>query len=175
LNHVNVASVYGFEQAGAAHLLVMELVPGETLADWIARGPIAVERALPLFLQIAAGLEAAHAKGIVHRDLKPANIKISASAGTREIRPGAVKILDFGLAKALAPQAEARAVGASNSPTLTLEATMRGELLGTAAYMSPEQAEGEPADARADIWAFGVCLYEAPWRRLRRSETEGSG
>src|SRR5512145_2305284 len=81
LNHVNIAGVYGFEQAGAAHLLVMELVSGETLADWIARGPIAVERALPLFLQIAAGLEAAHAKGIIHRDLKPANIKIAGASG----------------------------------------------------------------------------------------------
>jgi serine/threonine-protein kinase len=162
LAHPNIASIFGFEQAGAAHLLVMELVEGETLADWIARGPIAVERAIPLFLQIAAGLEAAHAKGIVHRDLKPANIKIAASAtsSSREIKPGAVKILDFGLAKALAPASGAPAASESHSPTLTLQATMRGELLGTAAYMSPEQAQGEPADERADIWAFGVCLLE---------------
>src|SRR5262245_3460516 len=140
LSHPNVAAVFGFEQAGSAHLLVMELVEGETLADWIARGPIPIERAVPLFLQIAAGIEAAHAKGIIHRDLKPANIKIAGSAGSgatsREIKPGAVKILDFGLAKALATEGEARAMaaGASHSPTLTLQATMRGELLGTAGY-----------------------------------------
>src|SRR6185436_7894084 len=164
LSHPNIASIFGFEQAGSAHLLVMELVEGETLADWIARGPIAIDRALPLFLQIAAGLEVAHAKGIIHRDLKPANIKISASAssGSRELKAGAVKILDFGLAKALAPnEGAAMAAVATQSPTLTLQATMRGELLGTAAYMSPEQAQGEPADQRADLWAFGVCLLEA--------------
>ncbi len=157
LNHPNIATVYGFEQADATHFLTMEVVEGATLADRIERGPIPLEQALPLFIQIAEGLEAAHAKGIIHRDLKPANIKIE--AGTRS---GAVKILDFGLAKALAPSEGAGpAAGASHSPTLTLQATMRGELLGTAAYMSPEQAEGEPADERADIWAFGVCLLEA--------------
>ncbi len=160
LNHPNIATVYGFEQAEATHFLSMEVVEGATLADRIERGPIPLEQALPLFIQIAEGLEAAHAKGIIHRDLKPANIKIEAGCGSGT-RPGAVKILDFGLAKALAPSEGAVLAAASHSPTLTLQATMRGELLGTAAYMSPEQAEGEPADERADIWAFGVCLLEA--------------
>ena len=160
LNHPNIATVYGFEQADATHFLTMEVVEGATLADRIERGPIPLEQALPLFIQIAEGLEAAHAKGIIHRDLKPANIKIEAGGGSGT-RPGAVKILDFGLAKALMPEVEARSVGASHSPTLTLQATMRGEILGTAAYMSPEQAQGLPADQRADIWAFGVCLLEA--------------
>ena len=161
LNHPNIATVYGFEQADATHFLTMEVVEGATLADRIERGPIPLEQALPLFVQIAEGLEAAHAKGIIHRDLKPANIKIEAGGGSGT-RPGAVKILDFGLAKALCPRrGRGTAAGASHSPTLTLQATMRGEILGTAAYMSPEQAEGVPADERADIWAFGVCLLEA--------------
>ena len=124
------------------------------MAGRIARGPVPVAEAGPLFLQVAEGLEAAHEKGVIHRDLKPANIKVSAD--------GRVKILDFGLAKAMAPEEPASGEpDVSQSPTLTLAATRRGEILGTAAYMSPEQARGKAVDKRADIWAFGVCLYEA--------------
>ncbi len=134
--------------------LVMELVEGETLADRIKRGAIPVEEALPLFLQIAEGLEAAHEKGVIHRDLKPANIKVTGD--------DQVKILDFGLAKAMAADpGESDDASLSMSPTLTLAATQRGEILGTAAYMSPEQARGKAVDKRTDVWAFGVCLYEA--------------
>jgi Tol biopolymer transport system component len=153
LNHVNVATLHGFEQHGDTRFLVMELVEGETLADRIARGPIVVSEAVPLFVQIAEGLEAAHQKDVVHRDLKPANIKLAGG--------GAVKILDFGLAKALAPEIETDDPALSHSPTLTLAATQRGEILGTAAYMAPEQARGLTVDKRADVWAFGCCLYEA--------------
>ncbi len=153
LNHNNIATLYGFEKEGDTSFLVMELVEGETLAERIKRGTIPVDEALPLFLQIAEGLEAAHEKGVIHRDLKPANIKVS--------EDGNVKILDFGLAKAMAPPQEPAAPGQSQSPTLTLAATQRGEILGTAAYMAPEQASGKTVDERADIWAFGVCLFEA--------------
>jgi serine/threonine-protein kinase len=178
LNHPNIATIYGFERAGTTHFLTMEVVEGATLAERIERGPIPVEQALPIFVQIAEGLEAAHAKGIIHRDLKPANIKIA--AGGAGARADTVKILDFGLAKTLAPSEEAvLAAGASDAPTLTLGATVRGELLGTAAYMSPEQAVGEPADERADIWAFGVCLFEAltgrrPFRGANQSQVLAS-
>ena len=159
LNHPRIATLHGFESEGDTRFLVMELVEGETLADRIARGPLPVDEAVALFLQIAEGLEAAHEKGVVHRDLKPANVKVSEGGGS-----GArVKILDFGLAKAMAPADAARGSdpALSASPTMTLAATMRGEILGTAAYMSPEQASGKVVDKRADIWAFGVCLYEA--------------
>ena len=152
LNHPNIATLHGFESEGATNFLVMELVEGETLAERIQRGAIALEEALPLFLKIAEGLAAAHEKGVVHRDLKPANIKVT--------EDGSLKILDFGLAKAVEPVIGS-APAVSESPTLTLAATMRGEILGTAAYMSPEQARGEPTDPKTDIWAFGVCLYEA--------------
>ena len=168
LNHPNIATLLGFEQEGQASarsdapprsFLVMELVEGETLADRIARGPLSVEEAIPLFLDIAAGLEAAHEKGIIHRDLKPANVKI---CGDGSDPAGRVKVLDFGLAKALDPESAAsESASVSMSPTLTLAATGRGQILGTAAYMSPEQARGKPVDKRADIWAFGVCLFEA--------------
>jgi serine/threonine protein kinase len=158
LNHNNIATLYGFEKDGDTSFLVMEVVEGETLADRIARGPIAVHDALPLFLQIAEGLEAAHEKGVIHRDLKPANIKVSDDGASSSNR---VKILDFGLAKAIAPEVERGDSAMSMSPTLTLAATQRGEILGTAAYMSPEQASGKPIDKRTDVWAFGVCLYEA--------------
>ena len=167
LNHNNVATLFAFEEDGGTHFLSMEIVEGDTLEDRIARGPIPIDEALELFLAIASGLEAAHAKGIVHRDLKPANIKVGGShsstsgGGSGGTSASGVKILDFGLAKALAVEDGAAAPELSQSPTLTLAATMRGEILGTAAYMSPEQAQGEPADARADIWAFGVCLLEA--------------
>ena len=156
LNHPNIAHVYGLEQSDGVQALVMELVEGPTLADRIAQGPIPVDEALPIAKQIAEALEAAHDQGIIHRDLKPANIKL---------RPdGTVKVLDFGLAKLAdtSGSAGATAVATSYSPTVTSPALMTGvgTLLGTAAYMSPEQARGKPAEKRADIWAFGCVLYE---------------
>jgi eukaryotic-like serine/threonine-protein kinase len=155
LNHPNIAQIYGLERSDSSTALVMELVEGPTLADRIARGPIPLDEALPIARQIAEGLEAAHDLGIVHRDLKPANVKV---------RPdGTVKVLDFGLAKAGGPDAsDRRAVAVTNSPTLTSPALMTaaGMILGTAAYMSPEQAKGRPADRRADMWAFGCVLFE---------------
>ena len=151
LSHPNVATLYGFERDGDVHFLAMELAPGEDLAERLARGPLSVDEAVEIFRQIADGLEAAHARGIVHRDLKPANVMVD--------EDGRVKILDFGLAKAT--EADTSDGAASLSPTLTAAATMRGQILGTAAYMSPEQARGKTVDQRADIWAFGVCLLEA--------------
>jgi serine/threonine-protein kinase len=156
LNHPNIAHVYGLEQADGAQALVMELVDGPTLADRIAQGPIPVDEVMPIAKQIAEALEAAHEQGIIHRDLKPANIKMRAD--------GTVKVLDFGLAKLAEPSAAA-ATGSSPlslSPTITSPALMTGvgALLGTAAYMSPEQAKRRPADKRSDIWAFGCVLYE---------------
>jgi eukaryotic-like serine/threonine-protein kinase len=150
LNHPNIAAIYGFEDSSDAHALVMELVEGPTLADRIAAGPIPIDEALRIARQIADALEYAHERGIVHRDLKPANIKIS--------RDDAVKILDFGLAKAV--EGDASSMDMANSPTLTHMATQAGVLLGTTAYMSPEQAKAKPVDRRADIWAFGCVLYE---------------
>ncbi len=154
LNHPNIAAIYGLERSGTASALVMELVEGPTLADTIAEGAMALDTALPIARQIAEALEAAHDQGIIHRDLKPANIKL---------RPdGAVKVLDFGLAKALEPAGSASPSRVSLSPTITSPAAMthHGVILGTAAYMSPEQARGKPVDRRADIWAFGAVLYE---------------
>jgi serine/threonine protein kinase/Tol biopolymer transport system component len=152
LNHPNIAAIYGFEDSSGIHALVMELVEGPTLADRITQGPIPIDDALPMARQIAEALESAHEQGIIHRDLKPANIKV---------RPdGAVKVLDFGLAKALEPMAAIDG-DATASPTITSPAMTRmGMILGTAAYMSPEQAKGRPADKRSDVWAFGVVLYE---------------
>jgi serine/threonine-protein kinase len=164
LNHPNVATLHGFETVGDTSFLVMELVEGETLGDRIARGPIPISEAIAVFLRIADGLEAAHASGIIHRDLKPANIKLPTKTPGSAVRSagGAVKILDFGLATAMAPVTASDGDAAmSMSPTLTLAATQRGEIMGTAAYMSPEQAAGEEVDKRSDIWSFGVCLYEA--------------
>ncbi len=151
LNHPNIATIHGLEQTGDVHALVMELVPGEDLSQRIARGAIPVDETLPIAKQIADALEAAHEPGIIHRDLKPANIKV---------RPdGTVKVLDFGLAKAMDPAGSAPAM--SQSPTITTPAmTQAGIILGTAAYMSPEQARGKPVDKRTDIWAFGCILYE---------------
>ena len=154
LNHPNIATVYGFEQADATHFLTMEVVEGATLADRIERGPIPLEQALPLF-QIAEGLEAAHAKGH-HPPRSQAGQHQDRGRRCVGLGPGAVKILDFGLAKALVPEVEARSRRVALADAHA-EATMRGEILGTAAYMSPEQAQGLPADQRADIWAFGVC------------------
>jgi serine/threonine protein kinase len=150
LNHPNIAAIYGLEESGGTNFLVLELVEGGTLADRIKQGPITVEEALKLALQIAEGLEAAHEKGVIHRDLKPANIKVTPD--------GKVKVLDFGLAKAFAGEQEN--LNLSNSPTLSNAATQQGLILGTAAYMSPEQARGKEVDRRADIWAFGCVLYE---------------
>ncbi len=157
LDHPNIASIYAFEEDQGVHFLVMQMAPGETLAERIARGPIPLMEALPIASQIAQGLEAAHEKGIIHRDLKPANIKIDAQ--------DQVKILDFGLAKALDPRTSDPSFGPtevllSESPTLTAEMTQEGVILGTAAYMSPEQARGKPLDRRVDVWAFGCVLYE---------------
>jgi len=150
LNHVNIAGIYGLEESAGVRALAMELVEGATLAERIAQGPIPLEEALVIAGQIADALEVAHEKGIVHRDLKPANIKVSPE--------GVVKVLDFGLAKAM--EDDAAQGDASKSPTLTMAATKAGIILGTAAYMSPEQARGHAADRRADIWSFGVVLYE---------------
>jgi serine/threonine-protein kinase len=170
LNHSNIASIYGvvdlppaFDGAqareggsytlvtGVGSALVMELVEGEDLSTIIARGPIALADALPIARQIADALEAAHELGIVHRDLKPANIKVRAD--------GTVKVLDFGLAKAMDP-AGGSSAKVANSPTLTAHATAMGIIIGTAAYMAPEQARGKTVDRRADIWAFGLVVYE---------------
>jgi len=157
LNHPNIAHVYGFESAtledgSAAHFLAMELVEGEDLAERLKRGPIPVDEALAIATQIAEALEQAHEHGIVHRDLKPANVKITPD--------GRAKVLDFGLAKAYAGEASGSSSDLSQSPTLAHAGTQAGLLLGTAAYMSPEQARGRPVDRRSDIWAFGAVLYE---------------
>ena len=150
LNHPNIAAIHSFEHSDDVHFLVLELVPGETLQERVAKGPVPVEEALEVCRQIAEGVEAAHEKGVIHRDLKPANVKVTPE--------GKVKILDFGLAKAF--EAETPVTDISQSPTLTEEMTRAGVILGTAAYMSPEQAKGKPVDKRADIFAFGAVLYE---------------
>jgi len=152
LNHPNIAIIHGLEKSDGVTGLVMELVEGPTLADRVAQGPIPIDEALPIAKQIAEALEAAHEQGIIHRDLKPANIKVRDD--------GAVKVLDFGLAKVMEP-AGTSSSGLSQSPTITTPAmTHAGIILGTATYMAPEQARGKPVDKRADIWAFGVVLYE---------------
>ena len=151
LNHPNIATIHGLEQSGGTSYLVMELVPGETLQERVKReGRIPIEEALTIAKQIAEALQAAHEKGIIHRDLKPANVKVTPE--------GKVKVLDFGLAKAF--EGDATSEDLSNSPTLSRAATMQGVILGTAAYMSPEQARGKTVDKRTDIWAFGAVLYE---------------
>ncbi|MGB8960039.1 MAG: protein kinase [Candidatus Aminicenantales bacterium] len=150
LNQPNIATIFGFEEADGTRFLVMELVEGETLAERISRGPLPWEEARKVCLQIAEGVEAAHEKGIIHRDLKPSNVKLTPD--------GKVKVLDFGLAKAF--REETAASDLSKSPTITEKMTEPGVILGTAAYMSPEQAKGRPVDKRTDIWAFGCILYE---------------
>ena len=150
LNHPNIAAIHSFEHADEVHFLVLELVPGDTLQERVAKGPVPVEEALEICRQIAEGVEAAHEKGVIHRDLKPANVKVTPE--------GKVKILDFGLAKAFEEEIPAEDI--SQSPTLTEDMTRAGVILGTAAYMSPEQAKGKPVDKRADIFAFGALLYE---------------
>ena len=149
LNHPNIAAIYGFEDSGGVHALVMELVEGPTLAERVKQRAISAEEALPIAKQICEALEYAHERGIIHRDLKPANIKIAQN--------DSVKVLDFGLAKAL--ESDAAAVDVSSSPTIS-RMTQAGIILGTAAYMSPEQAKGKTVDRRTDIWAFGCVLYE---------------
>ena len=150
LNHPGIAAIYGLEEAGATRALAMELVEGPTLAERIAQGPLPLEEVLHIGKQTAEALEYAHERGIIHRDLKPANIKVTDA--------GQVKVLDFGLGKALDDSPAATDI--SNSPTLTAAATKAGIILGTAAYMAPEQAKGKPVDRRGDIWSFGVVLYE---------------
>ena len=158
LNHSNIAAIYGVEERA----LIMELAPGPTLAERIAQGPVSLESALPILQQLIDALEYAHEKNIIHRDLKPANIKITPE--------GKVKVLDFGLAKALI--AETMSQDPASSPTLTMRATVVGTLMGTAAYMAPEQARGQNVDKRADIWAFGVVAYEMlTGRRLFEGQT----
>src|SRR5262249_44728858 len=164
LNHPHIAAIYGLEESSGVQALVLELVEGLTLADRLGAGAIPIDEALPIARQVADALEAAHEQSIIHRDLKPANIKL---------RPdGTVKVLDFGLAKVLEPTFSASA-DVSASPTITSPAmTGTGVLLGTAAYMSPEQARGQPVDRRADIWAFGCVLFEMlSGRRVFRGAT----
>ena len=165
LNHPNIAAIYGLEETDGVVGLVMELVPGEDLAERLKRGKIPTDEAIAISRQIAEALEEAHEKGIVHRDLKPANVKVTAD--------GKVKILDFGLAKALGNDASSDgAPDVSNSPTLSRHATEAGLILGTAAYMSPEQARGKAVDKRADIWSFGVVMFEMfSGKRLFTGET----
>jgi len=163
LNHPHIAQIYGVEDSGHTHALVMELVDGEDLAARLARGPAPVAESLLIARQIADALDAAHERGIIHRDLKPANIKVA--------EDGTVKVLDFGLAKAIDP-AGTSAADAMNSPTFASPATQLGVILGTAAYMAPEQARGKAVDKRADIWAFGCVLFEMlAGRRLFDGET----
>ena len=154
LNHPHIAAIYGLEEAGGGRALVLELVEGPTLGERLAQGLLPLEEALTIARQIAEALEEAHEKGIVHRDLKPANVKLTGG--------GKVKVLDFGLAKALDPMTSSGSSASqlAHSPTMSLGATMQGVILGTAAYMSPEQARGANADRRADVWAFGVVLFE---------------
>jgi eukaryotic-like serine/threonine-protein kinase len=165
LNHPNIATIHGLEETAATRALVMELVEGQTLAEIVgARRAVPLQDALPIAKQIADALEYAHERGIIHRDLKPANVKVTPE--------GTVKVLDFGLAKALDVDASSSTSNVSNSPTLTVAATQAGVILGTAAYMPPEQARGKAVDRRADIWAFGCGLYEMlTGKRLFEGET----
>src|SRR5262249_20382936 len=149
LNHQNIGTIYDVQQIGETRFLILELVEGQTLQEKLRQGPIPVEEALAIAKQIAEALEAAHERGVVHRDLKPANIKLT--------QDGNVKVLDFGLAKAFPPPQSATA--RSNSPTL-MSASIPGAIVGTAAYMSPEQARGKETNRTTDVWAFGCVLYE---------------
>ena len=150
LNHPNIAAIYGMEVSDGVRYLVMELVPGQTLAERLTAGPLAIEEALGICTQIAEAVEAAHEKGVIHRDLKPSNAMVTPD--------GKVKVLDFGLAKALA--GDASVANLSGAPTIAVGGTRAGVILGTAAYMSPEQARGKEVDKRSDIWSFGCVLYE---------------
>src|SRR5262245_33253982 len=150
LNHTNIAVIHDVQEENGSRFLIMELIEGETLADRIARGPIPLDESLAIAKQICQALQTAHEKGIIHRDLKPSNVKI--------LPDDKVKVLDFGLAKAIENTPTNPAL--TNSPTLSMAATGAGMILGTAAYMSPEQTRGRRADQRSDIWAFGCLLYE---------------
>jgi serine/threonine-protein kinase len=152
LNHPNIAGIHGIEEQDGERFLILEFVEGESLAQRLARGPLAIDDAIDVCRQVATALEAAHESGIVHRDLKPGNIMLTPA--------GDAKVLDFGLAKAAAPMGSASSANLSASPTMTYAATMAGAILGTAAYMSPEQARGKPVDRRTDIWSFGCVLFE---------------
>ncbi len=165
LNHPHIAIIHGLEESGATRALVMELVEGPTLAERISQGPIPIDETLPIAKQIAEALEYAHEHGIIHRDLKPANIKFTPD--------GQVKVLDFGLAKALADDA-ASSLDLANSPTLSVAATKAGVILGTTAYMSPEQARGGQVDKRTDVWSYGCVLYEMLSGRRLFDETTTS-
>src|SRR5205809_6763433 len=148
LNHPNIAHIYGFEESDDVRAFVLELVEGPTIADRMAQGAVPLDQALPIAKQIAEALEAAHEQGVIHRDLKPANIKL---------RPdGTVKVLDFGLAKAISP--DALTMEAAHASTITSDHSVAGVILGTPAYMSPEQAAGHPVDRRTDLWAFGLVM-----------------
>ena len=166
LNHPNIATIHGFDESGGVRFIAMELVEGQSLHERIAAtGRIEVDEALKIARRIALALEAAHEAGVIHRDLKPANVQVALD--------GTVKVLDFGLAKAYEPDGTSseRSPDLSASPTMAA-ATSTGVIMGTAAYMSPEQARGKPLDKRADIWAFGVILYEMlTGRRLFDGET----
>ena len=165
LNHPNVGAILGLEEVEGQRYLVLEFVDGETLAQRLKRGPLPVDEALDVCRQIAAGVEAAHESGVVHRDLKPGNVMLTSNGG--------VKVLDFGLAKGGAGQGSSSDVGLSASPTMTYgAATVEGVILGTAAYMSPEQARGRAVDRRTDIWSFGCVLYEClAGRAVHEGET----
>ncbi|MDX1390600.1 MAG: serine/threonine-protein kinase, partial [Acidobacteriota bacterium] len=154
LNHPNIATVHGLHTDGEIRFLAMELIDGDDLSERLKRGPLPQAEAVRIAKQIADGLEAAHEAGVIHRDLKPANVKIGTD--------GRVKVLDFGLARAFdaAPASGSGELSPTMSPTLTSAGTVAGMILGTAAYMSPEQARGHAVDNRADVWAFGVVLYE---------------
>ena len=155
LNHPNIASIYGFEESDGVKALVLELVEGPTLAERITKGPVPVDETVVIARQMADALEAGHEVGVIHRDLKPANVKIK--------EDGTVKVLDYGLAKALEGESLRGANSElSQSPTLTRQGTQIGVILGTAAYMSPEQAKGKRVDRRADIW--GVTRSPRPWK-----------
>jgi len=150
LNHPQIGAIYGLEESAGVLALVLELVEGPTLADRIGSGHIEIDETLAIARQIAEALEAAHGQGVIHRDLKPANVKVTPD--------GRVKVLDFGLAKMI--QGDPGASALANSPTLSVQGTLAGAILGTAAYMSPEQARGKPLDRRTDIWSFGCVLFE---------------
>src|SRR5881296_3643517 len=152
LNHPSVAAIYGLEEADRTKFIVMELVLGETLSEKLARGGLALDESLSIARQIAEALEAAHERGIIHRDLKPANIKVTPE--------GRVKVLDLGLAKAFDTKVAGSEPDLSLSPTIVSDGTQPGVILGTAEFMSPEQARGKPVDKRTDIWSFGCVLYE---------------
>ncbi|HTO77043.1 MAG TPA: serine/threonine-protein kinase, partial [Thermoanaerobaculia bacterium] len=161
VEHPNIGVIHGLEEAGGARYLVLELVGGETLTEMLAAGPLPIAEALRLGAQIAAALEAAHEKGVIHRDLKPANVKVTAG--------GVAKVLDFGLAKSV----ESAEPGVSAAATISAAGTTQeGTVLGTPAYMSPEQARGRPVDRRTDVWSFGCVLYEMlSGRRAFSAET----